>query len=64
MARKKLESWLLWIAVDIVATIYYFKKGIYLVGIEYIIFGIIALAGYLNWRKIHKSYLTKQEVNL
>lgn len=56
MAVKKRECWYFWIAVDIVATVVYFMKGIHLVAIEYIIFGMIAFSGFLTWRKIEKKY--------
>ncbi len=56
MAQKKRECWILWVIVDIVATIVYFMKGINLVAIEYIVFGIIAFTGFLSWDKTFKSY--------
>jgi nicotinamide mononucleotide transporter len=56
MARKKIECWLLWITVDIAAVVIYFLKGINLVAIEYIIFGIIALTGFLNWKREQNTY--------
>lgn len=49
LARRYLESWVLWIAVDVVAIILYFSKGILLVGIEYIIFLGLATAGGWRW---------------
>jgi nicotinamide mononucleotide transporter len=51
MARKKVESWYLWIAVDILAPVLYFQKNLYLLAIEYIIFGIIAAYGWMVWRR-------------
>jgi len=56
LARKKRESWLMWIAVDSVAIVLYFRRGIILTAILYIIFGIIATFGYINWTKIMKDY--------
>ena len=56
MTVKKRQCWLLWISVDIVATVIYFMKGINLVAIEYIIFGIIATGGYINWSREQNSY--------
>ncbi len=56
LSLKKRENWILWIITDITASVIYFKKGIYLVGIEYVIFGIIASAGFWNWRRIFSSY--------
>ncbi|MEM9526839.1 MAG: nicotinamide riboside transporter PnuC [Bacteroidota bacterium] len=49
LARRYLESWALWIAVDVVSIILYFNKGIMLVGIEYIIFLCLATAGGWRW---------------
>lgn len=51
MAKKKIDCWVLWIIVDIVSCVYYFQAGIALVGLEYIIFGIIATKGFFEWRK-------------
>ncbi len=51
LARKKIESWVFWIIVDIVATVIYFLKGVNLVALEYIVFGIIASSGFFNWQK-------------
>jgi len=56
MALKKRDCWILWIIVDIIATIIYFIKGINLVAIEYIIFGLISFSGYITWTRIKKSY--------
>jgi nicotinamide mononucleotide transporter len=56
MAMKKRQCWLLWITVDIAAAAVYFLKGINRVAIEYILFGIIAAAGFINWTGIRNSY--------
>lgn len=56
LSLKKRENWTLWIITDITAASIYFMKGIYLVGIEYIIFGIIASAGLWNWNRILNTY--------
>ena len=51
LARKILEHWLVWIVVDSVAAGLYFYKGLYPSFLLYIIFTIIALVGYFQWRK-------------
>ncbi len=56
MTRKKADCWLFWVATDVAATVIYFIKGINLVAIEYIIFGMIALNGYFSWTKTYKTY--------
>jgi nicotinamide mononucleotide transporter len=56
MARKKLECWLLWMAVDALATGIYFLKGVNLLALEYLVFGCIAFYGFWGWRREHRSY--------
>lgn len=51
LAKKKIENWYLWIAVDIVCVGLYFKKGIYFLSLEYLIFLGLSLYGLYNWRK-------------
>ena len=51
LARKKIENWYLWIAVDVVCVVLYFKKGIYFLSLEYVIFLGLASYGFYHWRK-------------
>jgi nicotinamide mononucleotide transporter len=51
MARKKIENWIIWIAVDVIAVGIYFVKGLYPTAILYAGFLVLATMGYLNWRK-------------
>ena len=51
MANKKLESWTLWIIGDIVSIPLYFVKGYGFTGIQYFIFLVIAIMGYIEWKK-------------
>lgn len=51
LAQKKIETWYLWIIVDIVCVVLFFKKGIIFLGIEYFIFLGMATYGLLNWKK-------------
>jgi nicotinamide mononucleotide transporter len=53
---KKIESWILWVLVDILAPILYFQKGIYLITIEYIIFLALASFALFNWLNIYKKH--------
>lgn len=52
---KKIESWVLWVLVDILAPILYFQKGIYLITLEYIIFLGLATFALINWLNIYKK---------
>ncbi|MGA1409538.1 MAG: nicotinamide riboside transporter PnuC [Prochlorotrichaceae cyanobacterium] len=51
MARKRLESWLFWIAVDGVAIGIYWYKSLYLTSGLYAVFLVLASLGWLEWRK-------------
>ena len=53
-ARKKLENWILWFIVDILATIIYAIKGLDFYALLYFIYIGLAIAGYLNWRKLYQ----------
>jgi len=52
MANKKLESWIFWIAVNMVSVPLYFIKGYGFTGIQYFIFLILAFQGYKQWQKL------------
>jgi|TARA_B100001105_G_scaffold102484_1_gene82174 nicotinamide mononucleotide transporter len=52
-SRKKLESWVLWLLIDILAVGIYFYKEIYFYSLLYIIYIGMAFMGYIAW---HKSY--------
>jgi len=51
MAKKLLESWLVWIAVDLLSVGIYFAKGLYLTLLLYSVYLVIATLGYIEWRK-------------
>jgi nicotinamide mononucleotide transporter len=53
MARKKLESWLFWIAVDVLSIGIYAVKGLYPTMLLYSVFLLMAIAGWFAWRKTH-----------
>ena len=51
MANKKIENWTFWIAGNIVSIPLYFVKGYGFTGIQYTLFLILAIQGYLAWKK-------------
>ena len=51
LARKVLEHWLVWVVVDSVAAGLYFYKGLYPSFLLYLIFTIIAVVGYFQWKR-------------
>lgn len=51
LARKYLEQWLVWIVVDVVTCGLYFYKDIPFKASLYGVYVIIAIFGYLKWKK-------------
>lgn len=51
LAQKKIETWYLWITVDIVCVFLFYKKGIAFLALEYFVFLGLATYGFLNWKK-------------
>jgi len=52
MALKKIENWTLWIIGDIIAVPLYAYRGYGILSVEYVVFTILAILAYLEWRKI------------
>lgn len=51
LAKKKIDNWYLWIAVDLVCVVLYFKKSVYFLSLEYFIFLGLASYGLYHWKK-------------
>jgi nicotinamide mononucleotide transporter len=54
LTRKVLENWLIWVFVDIIYTVIYFKKDLQITAFMFFILIIIAVFGYIDWRKAYK----------
>jgi len=57
LTRKIIEQWLLWIVVDAVSMLLYIYKGLYLTAILFLIYTILAVIGYLQWKKTFNKQL-------
>jgi len=51
LAQKRLESWLFWIAVDVVAIGIYWSKELIFTTVLYAAFLVMASAGFFAWRR-------------
>ena len=51
MMKRRIESWHLWVVVDVVYTALYATKGAWLTVILYAIFAVIAVGGLREWRR-------------
>ncbi len=52
MAKKKIENWTLWIFGDIIVVPLYAYRGLGMLALQYLIFTTLAIAAYLEWKKI------------
>lgn len=52
MAKRKIENWILWIIGDVLSIPLYFAKGYTFTSLQYILFTLIAVYGYFEWKKI------------
>ena len=51
MANKKIESWIFWIIGDIITVPLYSYRGLGILSLQYLIFLILAIQGYYEWKK-------------
>lgn len=51
MATKKIENWTLWIIGDLITVPLYAYRGLGMLSLQYLIFTILAILGYLAWKK-------------
>lgn len=58
LARKQLESWFYWIAVDVAAIGIYFSKGLYVTTGLYAVFLVLATCGLVSWHRSWKGAST------
>lgn len=52
MAKRKIENWIFWIIGDAISIPLYFVKGFTFTSFQFIVFTIIAVFGYIKWKKI------------
>jgi nicotinamide mononucleotide transporter len=51
LSRRRLESWFLWIAVDLLAISLFWVKGLYPTSALYAVFLVLAAIGLFNWTR-------------
>lgn len=56
MMHKKIECWVMWVLVDIVATFLYFSRDLMVTGILYFILTCLATYALWNWHRERRSY--------
>lgn len=54
MARRKLENWLLWIAVDIASVPLFLGQDLPVVAALYVLYLVLAVWGLVDWLRAHR----------
>lgn len=67
MMQRKLENWVLWIAVDVVAIWLYWYKQVPFIALLYLVFLGIAITGFITWlqtyrREHHETRTRSREI--
>ena len=57
MAKRKVESWIFWIVGNIISVPLYLYKGLAFTSIQYFIFTVIAIAGYIKWKELYNKQI-------
>jgi len=55
MARRKIAHWVFWIIGDLISVPLYLYKGLGLTSLQYFIFTLIAIFGYIQWKKSYNN---------
>jgi len=55
LAQKLIEHWMIWIVVDTVSLALYIYKGLYPTVILFAVYTVLAILGYIEWKKQLKT---------
>lgn len=53
-ARRILENWIYWIVIDSISIFLYYDRGGYLFALLFFVYTLIALYGFIHWRKEYR----------
>ncbi|HLV41232.1 MAG TPA: nicotinamide riboside transporter PnuC [Brumimicrobium sp.] len=62
-AKRVLENWLYWIAIDAALIFLYAGRGFYLTGLHYLVYTIIAIFAFFSWYKMFKSQKIENSIH-
>lgn len=55
MAQRRLENWVLWIAVDVAAIPLFLAKGLWVTAALYALYLALAVSGLIEWRRVWRA---------
>ncbi|MDG1819893.1 MAG: nicotinamide riboside transporter PnuC [Porticoccaceae bacterium] len=60
VARKIIENWLYWVVIDFVSIFLYLDRGLYQTAALFVLYIVLAVAGYIIWTKKYREQLTTE----
>lgn len=57
LTRKVVENWIFWIVADAIYVPLYLSRNLTLTAVLYALFFVMAIAGFLEWRRKHRASL-------
>ena len=59
LSLRKMESWYLWIAVDVAAIGLFWSRGLTVTAFLYAVFLVLAVSGLIHWRRLSSAVAVK-----
>lgn len=56
LTKKVLENWLYWVVIDAISIYIYIHKGFYLTAVLFLIYTLLAMIAYKQWKKEYLSF--------
>lgn len=61
VARKILENWIYWIAIDALSIYLYLNKALLFTSALFLLYVVIAVFGFLHWRRVYQQQNAQQQ---
>ena len=61
MAKRRIENWIFWIIGDLICIPMFIYKGLGITSVQYLIFTVMAILGYQNWKKSFNQTIIKNK---
>ncbi len=62
LVRRKVENWLLWVAVDMLAIGLYVSRDLWLTAGLYGLFLILSIVGFIEWRRVEQDAVQGDDI--
>ena len=64
VAKKILENWIYWLVVDSLSIFLYMERGLYLYSLLFVLYIIIAVFGFLQWKRRYAQQQQAREIEI